>query len=62
MSHSMHALVFVGSAFGPDFRHNDGTAFGFYANGFAPDSGEQLQAEPGMLCCMPLVAFPIRLA
>ncbi|KAL3145704.1 hypothetical protein ABBQ32_003237 [Trebouxia sp. C0010 RCD-2024] len=37
----------TGSAFGPDYTHQQGTAFGFYADGFAPDADQELQSEPG---------------
>lgn len=38
----------TGSAFGPDYAHHKGTAFGFYASGFGDtDTDEELQAEPG---------------
>lgn len=39
----------VGSAFGPDYAHHQGTAFGIYTSGFAPDSDTELQADPGIL-------------
>ena len=41
------AWKYAGSAFGPDYAHHQGTAFGFYASGFGSDSDEELQAEPG---------------
>lgn len=37
----------TGSAFGPDYAHHQGTAFGIYTSGFAPDSDTELQADPG---------------
>ncbi|DBA84449.1 TPA: hypothetical protein ACH3X1_006082 [Trebouxia sp. C0004] len=38
----------TGSAFGPDYAHHEGTAFGFYASGFGHlESGDELQSDPG---------------
>ena len=38
----------VGSAFGPDYAHHEGTAFGFYASGFGHlEAGDELQSDPG---------------
>ena len=36
-------------AFGPDYQHHQGTAFGFYVEGFGAvaDGDAELQAEPG---------------
>ena len=62
----------VGSAFGPDYAHHEGTAFGFYASGFGHlESGDELQSDPGRSgmtfqsvwqseheTCVNLVSFP----
>lgn len=38
----------TGSAFGPDYAHHEGTAFGFYASGFGHlEAGDELQSDPG---------------
>ncbi|KAL0020529.1 hypothetical protein WJX79_005453 [Trebouxia sp. C0005] len=41
-------IATTGSAFGPDYAHHEGTAFGFYASGFGDlESGDELQSDPG---------------